>query len=83
MLITHETLCIGCLFVSPKQFGLSLLYLLHISRPHQYICARSWLMGRSWETSAIETTGEAEDWSLRASCIRLLPELPLGTEDER
>ena len=21
MLITHETLCIGCLFVSPKQFG--------------------------------------------------------------
>ena len=40
-------------------------------------------MGRSWETSASETTGEAEDWSLRASCIRLLPELPLGTEEER
>ena len=40
-------------------------------------------MERSCEMSASETTGEGDDWSARASCIRLLPELPLGTEDER
>ena len=57
----------------------------HVKGTHQYIWARSWLMGRSWETSLRVTTGEAEEevWSAMASCIRLLPELPLGPEEER
>ena len=29
------------------------------------------------------TEGEAEDWSVMASSMRLLPELPLGPEEER
>ena len=31
----------------------------------------------------METTGEADDWSNMAICIRLLPELPFGPDEER
>ena len=38
-------------------------------------------MGRSCEMSVRVTTGEAEVWSVRASCMRLLPELPCMEEE--